>query len=139
MPISRFFCQFLILCLVHQSVSSLYRFIASYFRTPTASFFYLFLALTIFLMFGGFTLPKRKITIANWMHIIQANINKLYYSTVVSASMPGWLNWGFWISPMTYAEISTAINEFQAPRWQKVKCIFFSSQIEKSEQLLSSI
>ncbi|PUZ75756.1 hypothetical protein GQ55_1G232600 [Panicum hallii var. hallii] len=91
---SRFFCQFLILCLVHQSVSSLYRFIASYFRTPTASFFYLFLALTLFLMFGGFTLPK--------------------------PSMPGWLNWGFWISPMTYAEISTAINEFQAPRWQKV-------------------
>ncbi|OEL25422.1 ABC transporter G family member 50, partial [Dichanthelium oligosanthes] len=73
--------------------SSLYRFIASYFQTPTASFFYLFLALTLFLMFGGFTLPK--------------------------PSMPGWLNWGFWISPMTYAEISTVINEFQAPRWQK--------------------
>uniref|UniRef100_A0A0E0MMX0 ABC transporter domain-containing protein n=1 Tax=Oryza punctata TaxID=4537 RepID=A0A0E0MMX0_ORYPU len=91
--VSRFFCQFLMLCLVHQSVTSLYRFIASYFQTPTASFFYLFLALTFFLMFGGFTLPK--------------------------PSMPGWLNWGFWISPMTYAEIGTVINEFQAPRWQK--------------------
>uniref|UniRef100_A0A0E0HJ07 ABC transporter domain-containing protein n=1 Tax=Oryza nivara TaxID=4536 RepID=A0A0E0HJ07_ORYNI len=91
--VSRFFCQFLMLCFVHQSVTSLYRFIASYFQTPTASFFYLFLALTFFLMFGGFTLPK--------------------------PSMPGWLNWGFWISPMTYAEIGTVINEFQAPRWQK--------------------
>nr|CAB3494159.1 unnamed protein product [Digitaria exilis] len=36
------------------------------------------------------------------------------------ASMPGWLSWGFWISPLTYAEISTAINEFLAPRWQKL-------------------
>uniref|UniRef100_A0A0E0FCJ2 ABC transporter domain-containing protein n=1 Tax=Oryza meridionalis TaxID=40149 RepID=A0A0E0FCJ2_9ORYZ len=34
-------------------------------------------------------------------------------------SMPRWLNWGFWISPMTYAEIGTVINEFHAPRWQK--------------------
>jgi hypothetical protein len=33
--------------------------------------------------------------------------------------MPGWLSWGFWISPLTYAEISTAINEFLEPRWQK--------------------
>uniref|UniRef100_J3NDR3 ABC transporter domain-containing protein n=1 Tax=Oryza brachyantha TaxID=4533 RepID=J3NDR3_ORYBR len=91
--VSRFFCQFLMLCLVHQSVTSLYRFIASYFQTSTASFFYLFLALTLFLVFGGFTIPK--------------------------PSMPGWLNWGFWISPMTYAQIGTVINEFQAPRWQK--------------------
>uniref|UniRef100_R7W6R7 Pleiotropic drug resistance protein 3 n=1 Tax=Aegilops tauschii TaxID=37682 RepID=R7W6R7_AEGTA len=91
--VSRFFCQFLILCLLHHSVTSQYRFIASYFQTPIVSFFYLFLALTVFLTFGGFILPK--------------------------TSMPGWLNWGFWISPMTYAEISIVINEFLAPRWQK--------------------
>nr|XP_034576554.1 ABC transporter G family member 50-like isoform X2 [Setaria viridis] len=47
----------------------------------------------IFLVFGGFILPK--------------------------PSMPGWLSWGFWISPLTYAEVGTAINEFLAPRWQK--------------------
>lgn len=51
--------------------------------------------------------------------------------------MPGWLSWGFWISPLTYAEISTAINEFLAPRWQKVK---MSSPIEHGiNWLLSSI
>ncbi|KAF7045545.1 hypothetical protein CFC21_054641 [Triticum aestivum] len=91
--VSRFFCQFLILCLLHHSVTSQYRFIASYFQTPIVSFFYLFLALTVFLTFGGFILPK--------------------------TSMPEWLNWGFWISPMAYAEISIVINEFLAPRWQK--------------------
>jgi hypothetical protein len=35
--------------------------------------------------------------------------------------MPGWLNWGFWVSPLAYAQIGIAINEFQSPRWQKVK------------------
>ncbi|RXH71770.1 hypothetical protein DVH24_025271 [Malus domestica] len=36
------------------------------------------------------------------------------------ASLPSWLRWGFWCSPMTYAEIGTTLNEFLAPRWQKV-------------------
>ncbi|TVU46233.1 hypothetical protein EJB05_05755, partial [Eragrostis curvula] len=95
--VSRFFCQFLILCLVHHSVTSFYRFIASCAQTHIASFFYLFLGVVLFLVFGGFILPK--------------------------PSLPGWLSWGFWISPLTYAEIGTAINEFLAPRWQKVKCL----------------
>lgn len=37
--------------------------------------------------------------------------------------MPAWLEWGFWLSPFTYAEIGLAINEFGAPRWQKVKFV----------------
>uniref|UniRef100_K4A4V9 ABC transporter domain-containing protein n=1 Tax=Setaria italica TaxID=4555 RepID=K4A4V9_SETIT len=90
---SRFFCQFLILCLLHQSVSSSYRFIASYAQTHILTFFYQFISLAVFLVFGGFVLSK--------------------------SSMPGWLSWGFWISPLAYAQISMAINEFLAPRWQK--------------------
>ncbi|KAK8444715.1 hypothetical protein SEVIR_9G186902v4 [Setaria viridis] len=90
---SRFFCQFLIFSLLHQSVTSLYRFIASYAQTHILCFFYSFVSLSVFLVFGGFILPK--------------------------PSMPGWLSWGFWISPLTYAEVGTAINEFLAPRWQK--------------------
>lgn len=34
--------------------------------------------------------------------------------------MPVWLKWGFWISIMTYGEIGLSVNEFRAPRWQKV-------------------
>lgn len=40
---------------------------------------------------------------------------------LVAASMPAWLKWAFWISPVTYGEIGLAVNEFLAPRWQKVK------------------
>ncbi|CDP18458.1 unnamed protein product [Coffea canephora] len=39
--------------------------------------------------------------------------------TCATASLPAWLRWGFWLSPITYAEIGASINEFLAPRWQK--------------------
>uniref|UniRef100_A0ACD5WJD3 Uncharacterized protein n=1 Tax=Avena sativa TaxID=4498 RepID=A0ACD5WJD3_AVESA len=90
---SRFFYQLLILCLFQLSVTSMYRFIVSYFQRPITSFFYCFLAVFLMLIFGGFILPK--------------------------SSMPGWLNWGFWVSPLAYAQISIAIDEFLSPRWQK--------------------
>ncbi|MBA0706075.1 hypothetical protein Golax_018215 [Gossypium laxum] len=38
-----------------------------------------------------------------------------------SAIIDAWLDkMGFWMSPMTYAEIGVSVNEFHAPRWQKV-------------------
>ena len=38
--------------------------------------------------------------------------------------MPGWLKWGFWVNPISYAEIGLSVNEFLAPRWQQVLSIF---------------
>lgn len=39
---------------------------------------------------------------------------------LVAASMPTWLEWGFWVSPLSYGEIGLTVNEFLAPRWEKV-------------------
>ena len=39
---------------------------------------------------------------------------------MTAASLPACLKWGFWISPLAYAEIGVSLNEFLAPRWQKV-------------------
>jgi len=39
---------------------------------------------------------------------------------MTAASLPAFLRWGFWISPLAYAEIGISLNEFLAPRWQKV-------------------
>lgn len=38
----------------------------------------------------------------------------------IAASMPPWLKWGIWVSPITYGQIGLTLNEFHAPRWQKV-------------------
>ncbi|KAH7655214.1 P-loop containing nucleoside triphosphate hydrolase protein [Dioscorea alata] len=73
---------------------SQYRFLASYYQTLVTSSFVASLVLIMMLLTGGFILPK--------------------------TSMPGWLKWGFWVSPLTYTEIGLTVNEFLSPRWQKI-------------------
>nr|XP_018680590.1 PREDICTED: ABC transporter G family member 41-like [Musa acuminata subsp. malaccensis] len=91
----RFFRQFLLLFCVHQMSLSLFRFVASYFQTAVAATISGTMCLIVILLFGGFVIPK--------------------------PYLPGWLSWAFWISPLSYTQIGLAVNEFHAPRWQKVK------------------
>ncbi|KAJ0966924.1 hypothetical protein J5N97_023841 [Dioscorea zingiberensis] len=91
---SRFFRQFLLLFVVHQMSLSLFRFLASCFQTAVASTVGGTLCVLVMLTLGGFILPR--------------------------PSIPGWLKWGFWISPLAYTEIGLTVNEFLAPRWQKI-------------------
>ncbi|XP_068663114.1 pleiotropic drug resistance protein 3-like [Aristolochia californica] len=90
----RFFRQFLLLFAVHHMATSMFRFTASVFQTVVASTFGGGVIMFIVFLFGGFILPR--------------------------TSMPAWLRWGFWVSPMTYCQIGIAVNEFLAPRWQKI-------------------
>ncbi|KAI0528844.1 hypothetical protein KFK09_001387 [Dendrobium nobile] len=92
--LQRFFCQFLLLFILHQTSTSVFRFLASITGTAHTSSLLGNLALVISFMFGGFILPKY--------------------------SFPFWLRWAFWFSPATYAQIALSLNEFQAPRWQKL-------------------
>ncbi|KAH8501031.1 hypothetical protein H0E87_016020, partial [Populus deltoides] len=91
--VSRFFRQFLLFFLVHLTSTSMYRFIASIFQTVVASTLAGSLIVLIVLLFGGFLIQK--------------------------PSMPAWLEWGFWFSPLTFGEIGLTVNEFLAPRWGK--------------------
>lgn len=93
--ISRFFRQFLLLIVLHMSSTSMCRFLASVFKTDVAATTVGSLVLVLMFLFGGFILPR--------------------------PSLPKWLRWGFWLSPMTYGEIGITLNEFLAPRWQKIQ------------------
>ncbi|KAK9991985.1 hypothetical protein SO802_026970 [Lithocarpus litseifolius] len=92
--VERFFFQFLLLFALHLESTSMCRFIASVFRTMVTASTCGALILVLIFLFGGFIIPR--------------------------SSLPPWLRWGFWLSPMSYAEIGIALNEFLAPRWQKV-------------------
>jgi hypothetical protein len=35
---------------------------------------------------------------------------------------PWWI-WGYWISPLSYAQNAITVNEFLAPRWDKVNAL----------------
>ncbi|XAR52748.1 hypothetical protein NMG60_11020974 [Bertholletia excelsa] len=90
---ARFFRQFILLFAVHLASTSLFRLVASVCRTEVSSTTAGTFMVLLVLMFSGFIIPK--------------------------SSMPTWLSWGFWVSPLTYGEIGLAVNEFLAPRWQK--------------------
>ncbi|KAK1295578.1 Pleiotropic drug resistance protein 3 [Acorus calamus] len=90
----RFFRQFFLLFALHQASTSLFRFIGAIVQETIVGFVIGSLAILISILFGGFIIPR--------------------------PSLPSWLRWGFWISPITYAEIGISINEFHAPRWQKI-------------------
>ncbi|KAF5202221.1 Abc transporter g family member, partial [Thalictrum thalictroides] len=88
----RFLRQFLVLFGVHLMSTSMFRFLASVYQTAVASITAGGFALLFLLLFGGFVIPQ--------------------------SSMPAWLKWGFWASPLTYGEIAITTTEFLAPRWR---------------------
>ncbi|XP_059437806.1 pleiotropic drug resistance protein 3-like [Corylus avellana] len=90
----RFFRQFVLLFAVHLSSLSMFRFLASVFQNNNASMTAASFAILLLVTFGGFIIKK--------------------------SSIPVWLKWGFWVSPLTYGEIGLSVNEFLAPRWQKM-------------------
>ncbi|KAG5525514.1 hypothetical protein RHGRI_031979 [Rhododendron griersonianum] len=88
----RFFRHSILLFALHFAATSMFRFLASISRTMVASFSAGFLSTLAIVLFSGFIIPK--------------------------SSMPTWLKWGFWVSPLGYGDIGLAVNEFLAPRWQ---------------------
>ncbi|KAK4559504.1 hypothetical protein RGQ29_008643 [Quercus rubra] len=106
--LERFFSQFFILFLVHLVSVSMFSLIASIFRNPSVAAPCSLLTLIVAYLFSGFVIPK--------------------------SSLPTFLKWGFWISPLAYAEIGISLNEFLAPRWQKDS----SSNVTLGHQILMS-
>ncbi|GLJ52521.1 hypothetical protein SUGI_1117820 [Cryptomeria japonica] len=74
--------------------SSLFRAIAGFCRTVAIANTGGAFAILIVLALGGFLIPRPPI--------------------------PKWCQWAYWISPFSYAETAITVNEFVAPRWEKV-------------------
>ncbi|KAI5658381.1 hypothetical protein M9H77_27174 [Catharanthus roseus] len=92
--LGRFFRQLILLFCVHFTFISMYRFVASVFRTMAPTIIAGNLSIFLSYLFGGFIIPR--------------------------PSSPVWLKWAFWVSPLTYGEIALTVNEFLAPRWQQM-------------------
>ncbi|CAK9229936.1 unnamed protein product [Sphagnum troendelagicum] len=88
----RFFRYILLLFLMHQLAIALFRTIGALGRSMViANTFGSFALLVVFLL-GGFVLARQDIH-------------------------PWWI-WGYWISPLSYAQNALGVNEFLAPRWK---------------------
>ncbi|KAH9780878.1 ABC transporter G family member 40 [Citrus sinensis] len=91
--IGRLFKQLLLLLFVNQTASALFRFIAAAGRNMIVAMSFGSFALVVFFAFGGFVLS-------------QDDINN------------GWI-WGYWCSPMMYAQNAIVANEFFGHSWRK--------------------
>nr|XP_027108034.1 pleiotropic drug resistance protein 3-like isoform X6 [Coffea arabica] len=92
--IGRFFRHLIVLFALHVASISMYRFVASVCRTVVSASMVGLLTLLFVFAFCGFIIPR--------------------------PSMPNWLKWGFWVSPLSYGEIGLTLNEFLSSRWKKM-------------------
>ncbi|KAL3515878.1 hypothetical protein ACH5RR_022780 [Cinchona calisaya] len=106
--VGRFFRQLILLFSVHLTSISMFRFIASVCQNVITSTAVAGLSMLFSMLFGGFIIAR--------------------------TSMPVWLKWGFWACPLSYGEIGLALNEFLAPRWQKI----FSTNVTIGQETLES-
>eukprot|EP01018_Ginkgo_biloba_P004062 Gb_34645 [translate_table: standard] len=91
--VERFFRQFLLVFFVHQMSIGLFRLIASVGRNMIVANTFGSFAMLIVMLLGGFILSRESIGV--------------------------WWIWGYWISPLTYAQIAVSVNEFLGPSWDK--------------------
>ncbi|KAM0924026.1 hypothetical protein ACQ4PT_005152 [Festuca glaucescens] len=90
----RLFKQYLLFLAANQMASSLFRFIAGAARNMIAAYVFGSFALLVFMLLGGFVLSRDSVT--------------------------KWWIWGYWISPLMYAQNAASVNEFLGHNWQKV-------------------
>ncbi|XP_052489082.1 pleiotropic drug resistance protein 3-like isoform X3 [Gossypium raimondii] len=89
----RFFRQLFIQFLLHQVGTSIFRLIAVVIQTPPVAAIFCQFTVMATLLSSGFIVPL--------------------------PSMPSWIKWCFWISPLSHTDIGISVNEFLSPRWQK--------------------
>jgi len=58
-----------------------------------------------------------------WLWYLYRN-HELNYSFDLTENVKKWWIWGYWISPLMYAQNAISVNEFLGDSWNKVKAIF---------------
>lgn len=89
----RCFRQFLLVFSVHQMATGLFRLIASIGRTMVIANTFGSFAMLIVMCLGGYVLSRE--------------------------SIKSWWIWGYWISPLMYAQNAVSVNEFLGHSWSK--------------------
>ncbi|MCD7456583.1 transcription factor [Datura stramonium] len=92
--VGRFFKQFLLLIVVNQMASGLFRFIAAVGRTMGVASTFGAFALLLQFALGGFILAR--------------------------TDVKDWWIWGYWTSPLMYSVNAILVNEFDGKKWKHI-------------------
>ncbi|WVZ69774.1 hypothetical protein U9M48_018509 [Paspalum notatum var. saurae] len=92
--VGRFFKQYLLLLALNQMAASLFRFVGGAARNMIVANVFGSFMLLIFMVLGGFILVRDKVK--------------------------KWWIWGYWISPLMYAQNAISVNEMLGHSWNKI-------------------
>ncbi|CAD6230889.1 unnamed protein product [Miscanthus lutarioriparius] len=92
--VGRFFKQYLLLLVVNQMAAALFRFIGGASRNMIVANVFASFMLLVVMVLGGFILVRDKIK--------------------------KWWIWGYWISPLMYAQNAISVNEMLGHSWDKI-------------------
>ncbi|WVZ73261.1 hypothetical protein U9M48_021589 [Paspalum notatum var. saurae] len=92
--VGRFFKQYLLLLGVNQMAAAVFRFIAGASRNMVVANVFASFMLLAFMVLGGFVLVRDKVK--------------------------KWWIWGYWISPLMYAQNAISVNEMLGHSWDKI-------------------
>ncbi|XP_019192543.1 PREDICTED: ABC transporter G family member 32 isoform X2 [Ipomoea nil] len=92
--IIRFFRQFLLFFFLHQMSLALFRLMGALGRNMIVANTFGSFAMLIVMVLGGYIISRDRI--------------------------PSWWIWGFWISPLMYAQDAASVNEFLGHSWDKI-------------------
>ncbi|KAF9612831.1 hypothetical protein IFM89_004241 [Coptis chinensis] len=108
--VTRFLRQFLLFFFLHQMSTSLFRLMASLGRTMIIANTFGSFAMLVVMALGGFVISRD--------------------------SIPRWWIWGYWFSPLMYAQNAVSVNEFHGHSWDKKDGV--QSNVSLGEALLKA-
>lgn len=120
----RLFRQYFLLLFVSQMASGLFRFIAAAGRNMIVANTFGAFALLMLLALGGFILSHgmmRKYCFKIHRTFFCMNSNNDSFCPFGAAdNVKKWWIWGYWSSPLMYAQNAIVVNEFLGKSWSKV-------------------
>ncbi|XP_059642943.1 pleiotropic drug resistance protein 1-like isoform X3 [Cornus florida] len=122
--VGRLFKQYLLLLVISQTASGLFRFIGALGRNMIVANTFGTFALLILFTLGGFMI-SRGINCENYILELFFSYLKhwiMLLSTLFDAidDVKSWWIWGYWMSPLMYGQNAILVNEFLGNSWKKV-------------------
>lgn len=119
--------QFLLLIAVNQMASALFRLIAGIGRDLTIATTYGSCSIIFFVVLGGFIISRSMSLVPNYLMtllLLEFSLNiyvsKSFFCFLCTEDINNWWIWGYWISPLSYAQNAISVNEFMGHQWDKV-------------------
>ncbi|KAG2598989.1 hypothetical protein PVAP13_5KG412300 [Panicum virgatum] len=102
--VGRFFKQYLLLLAVNQMAASLFRFVGGAARNMIVANVFGSFMLLIFMVLGGYILVR----------------GGCFFVSELTDKVKKWWKWGYWISPLMYAQNAISVNEMLGHSWDKI-------------------